>query len=390
MLIINPYSYISIKKEGVFVIKKIIIIAVNALCLIAFIVCLSVSAAIKTPLRSQQAARAWAGQSGERFAQLSAFFPDSYGFDEDSIRRFRFSLDNILQAASLESTPERTLYTDAWSTTADVYIHDSRGPFPAKAIAVGGDFFLFHPFSLRDGSYLFPDDVMKDRVLLDEELAWRLFGAARVSGFELIINGKPFVVAGVLSRETDFANSRAYTYGAGLFMSYDALFDMTEGNVSIETYEIVMPDPITGFALKSFTDAIGDSNVQIVENSARFTLGNSFALIGSFGERSLRTEAVTFPYWENAARYVEDWLALLLIFSLLFIAFPVVCTVIYGVKIIRFGIDRGKLEVKKAIDRKDKREYEKYLKEHGREPQIYDINDIIREVQEEDTTEQES
>jgi len=367
------------------VIKKIIIIAVNALCLIAFIICLSVSASIKAPLRSQQAARAWAGQSGERFAQLSVFFPDSVGFNEDNMRGLHHSLDNALQAASLESSSERTLYTDAWSTTGDVSIIDSRGPFPAKAIAVGGDFFLFHPFFLRDGNYLSPNDVMKDRVLLDEDLAWRLFGAARVSGFEVLINNKSFVVAGVFSRESDFASTMAYDYGAGLFMSYEAFSDMNEVNVKIETYEIILPDPITGFALKTLTDALNIPDAYMVENSARFSLANSFALIGSFGERSMRSGALAFPYWENAARYVEDWLALLLVLSLLFIAFPVVCSVIYGLKIIRFGIKQGKQTVRKMIDKKDKREYDKYLALHGEEPQIYNIHDIIREVKEEDT-----
>jgi len=356
---------------------------VNALCIIAFIVCLSVSSSIKTPLRSQQAARAWAGQSGERFAQLSAFFPESSNFNEDGIRSLRFNLDNILQAASLESTPGRTLYNDAWSATGDVTIFDERGPFSAKAIAVGGDFFLFHPLYLRDGSYLSPNDVMKDRVLLDEELAWRLFGATSLAGFEVKINEKLFIVAGVFSRESDFASSLAYTYGAGLFMSYDALMDMTEGNTRIETYEIVMPDPITGFALNAFTEAVGDPNVHIVENSARFSLLNSFALIGEFGERSMRSDSIMFPYWENAARYVEEWLALLLVLSFVFMTFPVICAVVYGVKIIRFGLNRGKQTVRKLIDEKDRRAYNKYLIEHGEEPQIYDVNDIIREVQEE-------
>ena len=363
-------------------IKRIIIIAVNALCIIAFIICLTVSSSIKAPLRSQQAARAWAGQSGERFAQLSAFFPESSNFTEDSIRSLRFNLDNTLQAASLESTPGRTLYTDAWSTKGDVTIYDERGPFPAKAIAVGGDFFLFHPLYLRAGSYLSPNDVMKDRIILDEELAWRLFGAVHLEGFEVIINEKPFVVAGVISRESDFASSLAYTYGAGLFMSFEALMDMTEGDISIDAYEIVMPDPISGFALNAFTEAVSDPGVHIIENSARFSLGNSFALIGDFGERSMRSDSILFPYWENAARYVEDWLALLLVLSLIFISFPAVCAVIYGVRIIRFGIDRGKLAAKNMIDRKDKREYKKYLLEHGKEPQIYDINDIIREAKE--------
>jgi len=365
--------------------KKLILIAVNIFCLICFIVCLSLSASIRVPLRSQQANALWAGQSGERFAQLSVFFPESSSFNMDSVYELRDSLDKALLAASFESDGEHTLYTDAWSAETEVSLLSQRGPpTTAKAIAVGGDFFLFHPFNLRDGSYLSPNDVMKDRVVLDEELAWRMFGAARVAGFEIMINNKPFVVAGVISRESDFASSKAYTYGAGLFMTFDTLLDMTEGEAKIETYEIVLPNPLTGFALGMLTDEVTDSNAVIVENSARFSLENSFSRIGSFGERSMRQESIKFPYWENAALYAEDWLALLLVFSLFFIAFPIVCAIIYTVLIIRFLIKRGKITVKQMIDKKDKRDYEKYILEHGEDGEAsYNVNDIIREVQDE-------
>ena len=381
-------------------IKNIIIIVINALCLAAFIVCLSLSVSIKTPLRSQQAATAWAGQSGERFAQLSVFFPESSGFNEEGIFGFRRSLDLNLLTASLESTTDRKLYTDAWSAETEVSLLSERGSATVKAIAVGGDFFLFHPLHLRDGNYLSPDDVMKDRILLDEELAWRLFGATQIAGFDVLINNKPFMIAGVIARENDFASTKAYTAslisresdigssitstsGAGLFMSYDALKDMTEDETSISTYEIVLPDPITGFALKTLKDSMSEPGIHIVENSARFSFDNSFALIGSFGERSMRLEAIAYPYWENAARYVEEYLALLLVFALLFILFPVVCAVVYSIIIIRFLIRRGKLTVTRFINKKDKRKYDKYLQEHGEEPQIYSADEIIREFREE-------
>jgi len=355
-------------KEGVFVIKRILLIAVNALLLIAFIVCLSLSASHKNTLRSQQAAAAWAGQSGERFSQLSVFFPESFEFDEASIRNLHTSIDNALQTVSLESTQGRILYTDAWSGVANVSIYHERGPISAKAIAVGGDFFLFHPFNLRSGGYLSPNDVMKDRVVLDEELAWRLFGSAHLEGFEILINNRPFTIAGVISRETDFASSKAYADGAGLFMSFEAMKDlveMTGGEAKILCYEIVMPDPISGFALKSLTDAIPDQSVHIVENTTRFSLSNLFAAIRAFGERSMRMDSIEYPYWENAARYIEDWLALLLALTILFIIFPFVCGVVYTVKIIRFLIRRSKSTARKAIEKHDKRQYDKYMIKHG-------------------------
>jgi len=361
-------------------VKHVIIIAVNALCLAAFIVCLVLSASVRTPLRSQQAADAWAGQSGERFAQLSVFFTDSSGFTENSIRELLASVDSALLGVSLESTSDRALYTHAWSANGDVSITSERGSATAPVIGVGGDFFLFHPLYLRNGTYLSPNDVMKDRVVLDEELAWRLYGSVHLAGFEVLINDKPFTIAGVISRESDFASAKAYTGGAGLFMSFEALAEMTEDETGITCYEIVMPDPITGFALSTLTDAITDPNAHIVENSARFSLGKSFATIGSFGERSMRKDTIAYPYWENAARYAEDLRALLLVLTLLFAICPVVFGVIYMVKLIRYFIKRGKRVFTKVVAEVDRRKYDKYVSEHYNEPQIYDVDDVIREM----------
>jgi len=365
--------------RNIFTVKNIILIAVNALCLIAFFVCLLVSSSIRTQLRSQQAASAWAGQSGERFAQLSVFFPDSFNFRIDNVFQTRSAIDRSLLTVSLESTPGRRLYVDAWSAVTNVIVTGERvtNPVTANAIAVGGDFFLFHPLYLVAGSYLSPDDLMNDRVVIDEELAWRLFGATKVAGFELSINEKVYKIAGVISRESDFATSSAYTEEFGLFMSFEALMAITEGNAEISTYEIVMPDPITGFALMSLTEAVPDQRVVIVENSTRFSLGNSLSLLGSFGKHSMRTDSVSFPYWENAARIIEDWLALLLALMIVFIIFPIICAVIYTVKLIRFGRDCGMDAIRRLIDEKDRREYERYLAKHGKEPQIYE-NEVIK------------
>jgi len=365
--------------------KHVIIISVNALCLIAFIVCLVLSASIRTPLRSQQAAGTWAGQSGERFAQLSVFFPESIAFNADDIHRLHSSIDSALLAVSFESEPGRTLYTDAWSSRGSVSIISERTvPMTAPVIGVGGDFFLFHPLRLRDGSYLSPSDIMKDRVVIDEELAWRLFGSVQLAGFEILINNKPFIIAGVVARESDFASSRAYTDGAGLFMSFDVLSEMNEGELSISCYEIVMPDPITGFALGALTDFFEDQGVHIIENSARFSLSNSFATIRAFGERSMRADAITYPYWENAARFAEDWLALLLFLTLVFTVCPIVFGVIYAIKLIRYLIKRGKKTVSRLIKEHDDRAYEKYLLEHDQDHQIYDVETILRELNDND------
>jgi cellulose synthase/poly-beta-1,6-N-acetylglucosamine synthase-like glycosyltransferase len=198
-----------------------------------------------------------------------------------------------------------------------------------------------------------------------------------------MINDRPFKVAGVISRETDFASSRAYSYGEGLFMSFDALMALNPESAVITTYEIVLPDPISGFALDAFTSALTEPDVLIVENSTRFSLLKTFSNIGSFGERSMRTDSIALPYWENAARFVEDWLAFLLVLSLVLVIFPIVCAIIYIVILIRFGFKHGKNALIRLIKARDDRLYKKYVEEHGDEVQIYSEEDIIRDVKNE-------
>ena len=347
--------------------RRIILAAINAFLLIAFIVCIAVSNRLIAPLHSQQTARVWAGQSGERFAQVSAFIPGTVEFNTEQIFGVRDFIDSALLEASLEAAPEGRLYADAWSAESELIVTDQRGAsVTVTAIGVGGDFFLFHPLRLRDGNYITPNDFARDRVILDEELAWRLFGAIHVAGFELLINEIPFVVAGVVARDSDFASSRAYTAGPGLFMSHEAMMEMTAGAAGINNYMIVMPDPITGFAVHTMIEAIGDETVHIIENSTRFSLANSFRAIRDFGERSIQNAPIAYPYWENAARFAEDWLALLLVLALVFIAFPFVCAVFYGVKLIIFGVRQIRKKIRKSIDKRDKRQYDNYVKERDK------------------------
>jgi len=364
--------------------KIIILISINVFLVIGFCVCLIVANSIISSLRSQQAAQAWAGQSDERFAQVSAFFPQSRQFEQQDIFAIRNAVDTALLAVSIEAQGRRVFYSDAWTSEGSVNILSERSSSSASAIGVGGNFFMFHPLRLRDGSYISPDDFARNRVVLDEELAWRLFGSAELAGLEVFINNQPFTISGVVARENDFATRRAYDRGAGLFMSHEALSMLTDGEARIKSYKIVMPDPITGFALNTITDFFEEADVHMVENSARFSLSRAFSRIASFGERSMLTEAIELPYWENAARFAEDVQALLLAISIVLIITPIVFLIILIVKLIRYLIRRSKRTIIRAIEERDRRAYEKYVAEHYTDAgqNNYSVDEIIREVKE--------
>ena len=90
-----------------------------------------------------------------------------------------------------------------------------------------------------------------------------------------------------------------------------------------------MPNPVDEFAYGKVKEGIGidEKNVEIVENSRRYSLPNRIKTILAFGTRSMNGKAIIYPYWENLARGYEDIIALLTVFMLLLLLYPVVTVI---------------------------------------------------------------
>ena len=85
-----------------------------------------------------------------------------------------------------------------------------------------------------------------------------------------------------------------------------------------------MPDPVDGIAARVVKESAGldDKYIRVVDNTNRF---NGFALlevIKEFGIRSMWTQPIFYPYWENVARAWEDVLGVLFLIR-------VICKVIF-------------------------------------------------------------
>ena len=230
------------------------------------------------------------------------------------------------------------------------------------AIGVGGDYFLFHPLQLLSGGYVSDEDYMADRVVLDAQTAFNLFGSSDVAGMEVTINGRTFPIAGVVQSETDFATNAALAAGneasgdtsgsststAMIYMSYSALNAMAE--LPIDCYEIVLPDPVSGFAKKLMTEKFPIGSGAIVQNTGRFSVSGLISVIGAFGKRAMTTNGVIYPYWENAARMAESYAALYLLLGTLLAVMPVVCLTIVLVKFITGEVRKGYYKASHAIE----------------------------------------
>ena len=118
----------------------------------------------------------------------------------------------------------------------------------------------------------------------------------------------------------------------------------------IDCYEIVLPDPVSGFAKKLMTEKFPVGEGVIVQNTGRFSLSGLISVIGKFGKRVMTTNGVIYPYWENAARMAESYAALLLILGTLFSLMPAVCLTIVLVKLTVREIKRGYYKAAHAIE----------------------------------------
>ena len=276
---------------------------------------------ISSPMLSQQAAERWQGESRQRFAQISCFVPADDRRDPDQLRNFRGEIEKKLRAEGDAEDGAGRLWLDAWSASGKVTATSEIGKAEARAVAVGGSFFQFHPLRLLNGSYIDEGDLMQDRVLLDEDLAWQLFGGTRLQGLEIRLNGVPFVVAGVVERERDSFSRRAYTAGPGLFLSFDAYRKLVEG-AGADCYELVLAEPVRGFALNFMREKFPVRGGEILQNTDRFSIPRLWDLVARFSTRSMQTLGVAYPYWENAARGAEDSCAALMLLGFALSVWP--------------------------------------------------------------------
>ena len=336
-------------------------VLINAVLMLLAAACIFGFVKVRSTLTYTNAAKEWAGESGERFAYVSCFLPVNGKVGEETVRSFESAVNAKLVEASMEAEEGKSLWKYAYSGAGNVNVTTERGSSAVYAMGVGGDFFSFHRMFLRSGNYIAESDLMHDRVVLDKELAWKLFGAIEVDGMELEINGKRFIVAGVVERDGDFASSISYPENSRLYMAYDVFNEMTGEEISC--CEAVLPNPVSGFAKNMVTESFTASGAEAVEVSARYRLGNIFDIIGSFGKRSMRTDGIIYPSWENAARLTEDYCALFLVLFLMFMATPLCFGAVLAYKYGKRGAEKlGVLAREKATalyDRANDRLYER-------------------------------
>lgn len=313
--------------------RKLLLGISGGLSFIIFLILLAVTNHMSNSLQEQQMAERWSDEGD--VAQVSCFFAVDAGVTEGQILSFEHSLDSALQEASvtLESeNPGARLWVDAYSADGKVSISTENASLKADAVGIGGDFFLFHPLQLVSGSYFSGNDLMQDYCVIDTEAAWQLFGSNDVAGMTVYIGGVPHIVTGVVERPTGRLEEAAGLDTTVVYVSYETLSTLGTDN-GINHYEIVMPNPVSGFAYNQVKDNIGisEKQMELVENTTRYSFLSVLETVKEFGTRSMNSKAIIYPYWENIARGYEDIIAALTVLMLLLMLYPTVLLIVFFV-----------------------------------------------------------
>ena len=310
--------------------KKVLLAISGGLSFLIFMILLAVTGWLGNSLQEQQMAERWSAEGG--VAQVSCFFAADANVTEEGILAFEHSLDSALQEASISQNsenPSARLWADAYSAYGKISVSNNKTSIQADAIGIGGDFFLFHPLRLLSGSYFSGNDLMQDYCVIDQDAAWQLFGSNDVAGMTVYIGNVPHIITGVVERPAGKLEEKAGLDSTVIYVSYQTL-EKLGTSYGINHYEIVMPNPVSGFAYDHVQKNIGveEAKMEVVENTSRFSLLSNVQTIGEFGSRAMNGKAIIYPYWENLARGYEDIIALLTLFMLLFLLYPVVLAIV--------------------------------------------------------------
>lgn len=323
-------------------------------------------------LKTQYVWRDWKGDSEDPYSQISVFIPENNLYGINDVNSFRSKMVQSFEEASLNASNSNKLFVDCWSSSGTASVATDRSYGTTSALAVGGEFFDFHPLKLLDGNYFQEGDLNREGVVVDGRLAWFLFGAIDVAGLEVNVDGHSCVIVGVVDLEEDFASKKSDNSEMMLFLNYELYSEIhsAENNYGISCYEVVLPNPVKNFALNLVTENIGATESEIVEITNRFSLSNIFKSLRSLPS-SVINKGIALPYWENAARYTLNCCALLLGIAILcLILVPVPVLLVLLVKYLIKSQNHFRYEVmvdlmEKAEEAVRVQERKQWEKKHG-------------------------
>ncbi len=283
----------------------------------------------------QKPEKRWSAD-GEDSGYAAAYMSEDEGINLDTINSFKEKYRSTMLEDSIEISETARNYIDAFSCEGqlEVFRDFGKSGYKVNVTAVGGDFFYFHPMELLSGSYISDSDLMHDRIVIDENTAWNLYGSSDIEGKTCVINNKYYYIAGVVRANDSKISEKTYGIRSRIFMHYDEYSGTDENEKAITCYETVYPELLSGkavkvlkslFGIEENTDQVEGAveevqSIEVVDMNRRFDFMPLCKVISQYGERSSKTNRIMYPFWENECRRTEDFAAIAVALNIIFAA----------------------------------------------------------------------
>ena len=266
--------------------KQEYLLALNVFLIAVFLIMGGRAQSAREALYSQQAAARWEDKAGS-YAQVSAFISPNLKMQQEGIAGIRSSVMETLSADSLNENSEGgRVWLDAFSGECQAQVRRENNVLSVTAVGVGGDFFQFHPLPLLSGCYISDEDLNQDRIVVDENFAWAMFGSNDIVGMQIWMDNVIYTIAGVVAVDDDSLYQIAYGESNRIYVPYTMLQKQQE-QLQITCYEAIMPNPISNYGYRTLRKAFGIEeeteeavkkpdnplnfgDVEVVDNSVRF------------------------------------------------------------------------------------------------------------------------
>lgn len=247
----------------------------------------------------------------ENYAQISCYTNDSY-ISEYTLLKTKYNINTQLRQLGKQTEEENDTFLLAWYGEDKASLQSQTATASeVTCFVVGGDYFLLHPLTLVQGYYFTDEEVMKDYCLVNEEVAWELFGSDDIVGRMILVNGNEYIIHGVFKTSTARFMKEAGNTGKQIYLSSDGLalklgYGMNDVR-NVQAVEFVLPNDLEGYAEDIVKQSFSEySSCIVVDQDKRFTMNELWKTYRNRAARSMALTGVKLPFWENVARAYDD------------------------------------------------------------------------------------
>ncbi len=311
--------------------KKIIISASSLIAVFGIIalVLYLVILSIPKELVEYGASDKWGADS---HAHLAAYMTTGDGFDAYALMKLKSELTSAYTTDSIES--DKVIYSASCETAISISAVNTDRSAGCTATVYLEDFFKFHSIPLKEGTYPTDSDTFTNAVLIDENAAWKLFGTGSgVVGMEVLIGDRYYTVSGI-TEPLKGVYTDVYGDKPRVYLRADSSY-MWTGRTSFTTLDVMLPDPITNYAVNILSEKTKPYNAAVRSIDDRFD-GKELDKMRD-GTTNLITDSsdTEYPFFEKAMlilslRAADVYVAMkVMIYIALFGVFVLFCT-LYG------------------------------------------------------------